>query len=230
MAGLYIHIPFCKSRCSYCAFYSTTQLESRQRYVDAVCREMEILPPPLSKGRGSIDTVYLGGGTPSQLTREQLQQFFIYINKVYQPSANAEVTIEVNPDDVTDELCDTLQKLPVNRVSMGIQTFNDSRLRFLNRRHSAKQAVMAVSRLRNAGIRNISIDLMYGFPNETLDDWRYDIDRALTLDVEHLSAYCLMIEEGTVLYEQMNKKASSDSLCLGEESKSALNRDDLRGS
>ena len=230
MAGLYIHIPFCKSRCSYCAFYSTTQLESRQRYVDAVCREMEILPPPLSKGRGSIDTVYLGGGTPSQLTREQLQQFFIYINKVYQPSANAEVTIEVNPDDVTDELCDTLQKLPVNRVSMGIQTFNDSRLRFLNRRHSAKQAVMAVSRLRNAGIRNISIDLMYGFPNETLDDWMYDIDRALTLDVEHLSAYCLMIEEGTVLYEQMNKKASSDSLCLGEESKSALNREDLGGS
>ena len=205
MAGLYIHIPFCKSRCIYCAFYSTTAHELRQRYVDALCREMEIHPFPEGM---SIDTIYLGGGTPSQLTSHQLHQLFIYINKVYgqKPEANGqkpEITIEVNPDDVTPEFAATLSQLPINRVSMGAQTFDDERLRFLRRRHTAAQVPEAVRLLRDAGIRNISIDLMYGFPNETFDDWQHDIDAAVALDVEHLSAYCLSIEEGTPLYEHM---------------------------
>ena len=206
MAGIYIHIPFCKSRCIYCGFYSTTGLELRQRYVDALCQEMETHPFPLPEGMG-IDTIYLGGGTPSQLTMDQLRQIFIYINKVYSlPSiqggagGGSEVTIECNPDDVTDEFAEGLTILPVNRVSMGVQTFSDERLRFLHRRHTAAQAVEAVARLRKAGIRNISIDLMYGFPSETLDDWQHDIEAAISLHVEHLSAYCLMIEEGTPLY------------------------------
>ena len=206
MAGIYIHIPFCKSRCIYCGFYSTTGLELRQRYVDALCQEMETHPFPLPEGMG-IDTIYLGGGTPSQLTMDQLRQIFIYINKVYSlPSiqggagGGSEVTIECNPDDVTDEFAEGLTILPVNRVSMGVQTFCDERLRFLHRRHTAAQAVEAVARLRKAGIRNISIDLMYGFPSETLDDWQHDIEAAISLHVEHLSAYCLMIEEGTPLY------------------------------
>ena len=200
MAGLYIHIPFCKSRCIYCAFYSTTVLELRQRYVDALCREMEIHPFPLPEGMG-IDTIYLGGGTPSQLTSPQLRQLFIYINKVYSLSQHPETTIEVNPDDVTPEFATTLSQLPINRVSMGAQTFDDERLCFLRRRHTAAQVPEAVRLLRNAGIRNISIDLMYGFPNEMLDDWQRDIDNALALDVEHLSAYCLSIEEGTPLWK-----------------------------
>ena len=205
MAGIYIHIPFCKSRCIYCGFYSTTGLELRQRYVDAVCREMETRPFPLPEGM-DIDTIYLGGGTPSQLTIPQLRQLFIYINKVYShPSIQggardgAEITIEVNPDDVTDEFAQELQSLPVNRVSMGAQTFDDERLRWLHRRHTSKQVAEAVGRLRQAGIQNISIDLMYGFPNESLSDWEYDIEAALALNVEHLSAYCLMIEDGTPL-------------------------------
>ena len=214
MAGLYIHIPFCKSRCIYCGFYSTTDEKWRQRYVDAVCREMEMrsLPPSPSKERGCIDTIYLGGGTPSQLTIPQLEQLFIYINKVYAPplylegdGRRLEITIEVNPDDVTVEFAAVLRRLPVNRVSMGAQTFNDERLLFLHRRHTAEQVPLAVQRLRNAGIRNISVDLMYGFPNETLADWQRDIDAALSLDVEHLSAYCLMIEEGTVLARMLHK-------------------------
>ena len=212
MAGLYIHIPFCKSRCIYCAFYSTTELQLRQRYVDALCREMETHPFPLPEGM-SIDTIYLGGGTPSQLTIPQLQQLFHYINKVYSPpsirgvaGSETEVTIEVNPDDVTEAFVEGLKTLPVNRVSMGAQTFDDERLHFLRRRHSASQVTEAVRRLRTAGIRNISIDLMYGFPNETISHWQRDIDAALALDVEHLSAYCLMIEEGTVLYEQMRNE------------------------
>ena len=200
MAGIYIHIPFCKSRCIYCGFYSTTSLELRQRYVEAICREMEIR----NERSEIIDTVYLGGGTPSQLTIEQLRQLFIYINKVYPLTPNIspltpEITIEVNPDDVTIEFAVALKQLPINRVSMGIQTFNDQRLQFLHRRHTAQQAITAVDTLRQAGFQNISIDLMYGFPGETLSDWEADIDAALALKVEHLSAYCLIIEEGTPL-------------------------------
>lgn len=208
MAGLYIHIPFCASRCIYCNFYSTTSLKLRQRYVDAVCREMETHPFPLPEGMG-IDTIYLGGGTPSQLTIPQLEQLFLYINKVYKlPSswggAGLEVTIEMNPDDVTPEYAAILSQLGVNRVSMGAQTFDDERLRFLHRRHTTAQVQQAVKILRDAGIGNISIDLMYGFPGETLDDWQRDIEAALSLDVEHISAYCLMVEEGTPLAKMMH--------------------------
>ena len=205
MAGLYIHIPFCASRCIYCGFYSTTLMELRDRYVDALCHEMALrqealvqqgLPLP------SLDTIYIGGGTPSQLSPRHLKILFDHINKVFSNKAT-EVTIEMNPDDVTEEYAHALSQLSVNRVSMGAQTFDDTRLRFLNRRHNARQVPQAVKTLREAGISNISIDLMYGFPGETIDNWQDDITKALDLGVEHLSAYCLMIEEGTVLYEKM---------------------------
>ncbi len=219
MAGLYLHIPFCKSRCIYCGFYSTVGLELRQKYVDTVCKEMA-----MRKTEERIQTIYLGGGTPSQLTIPQLHQLFYNINKVYGDEAD-EVTIECNPDDVTVELAGELPQLGVNRVSMGAQTFDNDRLRFLHRRHTAEQVPIAVQRLRNAGISNISVDLMYGFPGETLDDWRRDIDAVLALDVEHISAYCLMIEEGTVLYEQLHKRdgssqseaTSSSAFCINSE-------------
>ncbi len=205
MAGLYIHIPFCASRCIYCGFYSTTHLDLRQQYVDAVCREMSIwgtgcLIGSNQKPVPQIDTVYLGGGTPSQLSPDQLRQLFIYINKVFNVASSSEVTIEANPDDVTTEFAETLPQLGINRVSMGAQTFDDERLRFLHRRHTAAQVREAVTILRNAGIHNISIDLMYGFPGETIDDWNRDIDTVLSLNAEHISAYCLMIEEGTALH------------------------------
>ena len=204
MAGLYIHIPFCKSRCIYCGFYSTTRMELRQRYVDALCREMSLRP-------ATADTIYIGGGTPSQLTTAQLRQLFAHIARNYPaaaPHGAEEVTIEMNPDDVTPAYAAALSELPVNRVSMGAQTFDDRRLRFLHRRHSASQVHEAVRLLRQAGVGNVSIDLMYGFPGETLDDWQRDIDAALALGVEHISAYCLMVEEGTVLYEQMRNEKS----------------------
>jgi oxygen-independent coproporphyrinogen-3 oxidase len=169
------------------------------------------LLPTLSKERGSIDTIYLGGGTPSQLTPDQLRQLFLYINKVYENQA-VEVTIEMNPDDVTAEYAALLAELGINRVSMGAQTFDDERLHFLHRRHTAGQVPLAVKTLRDAGIQNISVDLMYGFPNETLEDWQRDIEAVLALNVEHLSAYCLMIEEGTPLYRMLHKGEAS-SLC-----------------
>ena len=232
MAGIYIHIPFCASRCIYCAFYSTTSLDLRQRYVDAVCRELklrgewrEVRGERYDLSAENIDTIYLGGGTPSQLTAAQLRQIFDtlspYINNVYSLTphlspltSNPEITIEVNPDDVSDEFAAALQQLPVNRVSMGAQTFDDKRLAFLHRRHTSAQVAEAVKRLRAVGIRNISIDLMYGFPGETLADWEHDIDAALALQVEHLSAYCLTIEEGTPLHRMF----TDDSLQFTDDS------------
>ena len=206
MAGLYIHIPFCASRCIYCGFYSTTRLDLRQQYVDALIRELVEVGKSKMLKDDSISTVYLGGRTPSQLTIPQLHQLFdaIYIyNKV---ESGAEVTIEMNPDDVSVPYADTLRQLGINRVSMGAQTFDDERLRWLNRRHTVAQVGQAVTILRAAGIRNISIDLMYGFPDETIDDFVHDIDEAIKLDVEHISAYCLMIEEGTELYRRYGDK------------------------
>lgn len=206
MIGIYIHIPFCRSRCIYCGFYSTTSLELRQRYVETVVKEIGIR----SQETG-VRSIYLGGGTPSLLTIPQLQQIFdaIYIyNKV---EKDAEVTIEVNPDDVTETFAEGLATLPVNRVSMGAQTFDDVRLKFLHRRHTSSQVRKAVSLLRSAGISNISVDLMYGFPNETISDWEGDIDAAIALDVEHLSAYCLTIEEGTELWRWLSQKKGNPS-------------------
>ena len=200
MAGLYIHIPFCKNRCIYCGFYSTTALDLRQRYVDAVCREIGY-----RRLETEVGTIYLGGGTPSQLSSQQLRQIFetIYIyNKV---EKDAEVTIEVNPDDITDEFAKSLASLPVNRISMGIQTFDDQRLRFLRRRHTAQQATEAVRTLRNAGFKNISIDLIYGLPDETLEEWQSDLNQAIAIGVEHISTYCLMFEEDTPLYQQLQQ-------------------------
>ena len=206
MAGLYIHIPFCSSRCVYCGFYSTTGLALRERYTNAVCKEIETRGERVRKEEGEkVSTIYLGGGTPSQLTIEQLKRIFesTYIyNKV---ENEAEVTIEMNPDDVTADLATALKALPVNRISMGAQAFSDERLRFLHRRHNASQVKEAVKTLRQAGFQNISIDLMYGFPNQTLDEWKADIDKALALNVEHISTYCLMYEEGTPLYRLLEQ-------------------------
>ena len=210
MPGLYIHIPFCKSRCVYCDFYSTTSMSLRQRYVDAVCREMELRGEGREVRGERIETVYLGGGTPSQLSEKQLRQLFSHIYQTFDVSKEAEVTIECNPDDVTDEFAQLLSELPVNRVSMGAQTFSPERLRFLRRRHTAEQVPQAVERLRKAGIRNVSLDLMYGFPNETMEEWECDIQSVLRLSVEHLSAYALQYEEGTPLYKMLERGEVSE--------------------
>lgn len=195
MAGLYIHIPFCASRCIYCGFYSTTRADVQDKYVDALCSEMK-LRAKVDGCANQISTIYLGGGTPSQLSRRNLERIFSNIYNVYDVAQDAEITMECNPDDVSPNL---LTNLPINRVSMGIQTFSDERLRFLHRRHSASQAIEAVDTLRKSGINNISIDLMFGFPGESLTDWTSDINKALELKPEHISAYSLMYEEGTAL-------------------------------
>ena len=162
---------------------------------------------------GGLSTIYLGGGTPSQLSFESLQKIFQTIDNVYHiglewdtenntctTETPIEITMECNPDDITEEFAQNLRSLPINRISMGAQTFSDERLRFLHRRHTADEVETAVKRLRNVNIENISVDLMFGFPNETLEEWKEDIERLLALDIEHISAYSLMYEEGTPLY------------------------------
>lgn len=196
MAGLYVHIPFCKSRCVYCGFYSTTLSELQHDYVAALRREMELRRGYIAEPWRSI---YIGGGTPSQLPPALLEELFDAIDT----SQAVEVTLECNPDDITTDYAALIGRLPVNRISMGAQTFSDDRLRFLHRRHNAAEVATAVERLRSVGIENVSVDLMYGFPGETLDDWRSDIAHAIALGCEHLSAYCLMYEEGTHLYNML---------------------------
>jgi len=205
MAGLYVHIPFCVSRCIYCGFYSTVGIDKRDEYLDALQKEIEIRKEYLNE---DINTIYIGGGTPSALSNKQLERLFRIIRRFIEDKNKCritenkefEFTIECNPNDLDDEKIDLLRESLVNRVSMGVQTFDDSRLKFIKRRHNSAQAKEVFCKLRKAGFGNISIDLMFGFPNQTIDEWGKDIDEAIGLQPEHLSVYSLMIEEGTPLY------------------------------
>ena len=198
MAGLYLHIPFCKKRCIYCDFYSTTREEMKRRYVEALCKELETRKGYL-QGE-PLTTIYLGGGTPSQLSPQELELIFNTIAYCFDLSKVEEITLEANPDDLTPDYVKGLRQLPINRLSMGIQSFDDGMLRLLNRRHTAQEAMEAVNRCQQAGLQRLSIDLMYGLPNQTEELWERDLAQALTLGVEHISAYHLSIEEGTPLH------------------------------
>lgn len=198
MAGIYLHIPFCKRRCVYCDFFSTTRSEKTGSYVDALCRELEIRRAYLQEE--AVETVYFGGGTPSQLGEEHFRRIFETIGSQYHLTENAEITLEANPDDLSPEYIRMLRRLPFNRLSMGIQTFNEDTLKLLNRRHTAEQAVKAFRNCRLAGFDNISIDLMYGLPGETADMWEQDLQQTILLAPEHISAYHLIYEEGTPLW------------------------------
>ena len=203
MAGIYLHIPFCKRRCIYCDFFSTTQSEKKDAYIDALCQEL--IDRKSYLGGESIETIYFGGGTPSQLARKDFEKVFSTICQVYEVNPAAEITVEANPDDLTDAYVKELRMLPFNRLSMGIQTFHDDTLQILHRRHTATQAIDAFNRCREAGFQNISIDLIYGLPSETLEGWDRDLAQAIALRPEHISAYHLIYEEGTALWELREK-------------------------
>ena len=203
MAGIYIHIPFCKTRCIYCDFYSTTRSELKSQYIRALCRELTERKEYLK--REAVETIYFGGGTPSQLSEEDFKEVFKTIEQVYGMREATEITLEANPDDLTEEYIGMLHTLPFNRISMGIQTFDDTTLKLLKRRHNAAQAIRAVELCRAHGFRNISIDLIYGLPGETTERWEKDLQQAIALDVEHISAYHLIYEEGTPIYKMLQK-------------------------
>ena len=203
MAGIYIHIPFCKQRCSYCAFYSSTLYNIKEEYVDALCNDLRMRKEYL-KGE-TVETIYLGGGTPSTLTISQLQKICDTVYATYPVSDTPEVTIECNPDDLTPEFLKQLKTMPFNRISMGVQSFNDMQLKRLGRRHNAEKACSAVKNARAAGFGNISIDLMFALPGSTKEEWMHDLETAISLKPDHLSAYNLMYEEGTPLYNSLQR-------------------------
>jgi oxygen-independent coproporphyrinogen-3 oxidase len=203
MAGLYIHIPFCKQRCKYCAFYSSTLYNIKERYTDALCKELEMRRN--YAGEEEISTIYFGGGTPSTMPFALLQKITDAIYDNYNISADPEITIECNPDDLTPEFLAKLKQLPFNRISMGIQSFDDTQLKRLGRRHNAEKARQAVANARAAGYGNISIDLIFALPGSTKESWQDDLDTAIAVKPDHLSAYNLTYEEGTPLYRALER-------------------------
>ena len=209
MSGIYIHIPFCKTKCIYCDFFSNVRLDQKDRYVQALCDEIEIRKEYL--GNDPVRTIYFGGGTPSLLNQSDFDRIFDKLNDTFDLSQASEITIEANPDDLSPQYIATLASLPFNRISMGIQSFSDDDLRFLNRRHSAEAAIRAVKECQANGFGNISIDLMYGLPNQTLSDWEKNLETALSLQINHISSYHLIYEEGTKLYRLLESGKLSET-------------------
>ena len=199
--GIYVHVPFCRSKCQYCDFYSLTAKDDRlmDSYLSAICahiKESGSLAPDYR-----VDTIYFGGGTPSFFGADGMAQILAAIRRNFDVDGGAEITFEANPDSVSDKLLSRLRSEGFNRVSLGVQCDDDEILRKLGRPHDYAQAVSAASRIRKAGYKNFSVDLMYGLPGQTLNAWKDTLERVLTLNPEHISCYALKVEEGTPLYD-----------------------------
>jgi len=204
-SGLYLHVPFCKSKCHYCDFYSQTALTYKKPLMQAMAAEIRAEAAFLSDEKPSLHTIYLGGGTPSLLQPADFKLLFEAIESAFDTSRVQEVTLEANPDDLTFEYLQALRSLPFNRISMGVQSLDDTALQRINRRHSAEQAKQAVADCVAAGFTNISIDLMYGLPGQTLEQFIQTVQEALELPVTHISSYALSWEEGSVLYKLLQQ-------------------------
>ena len=197
--GLYINIPLCLSRCFYCEFYSTTGLDRKELLLNGICNEMNLRKDYL-KGE-PVRTIYFGGGTPSLLSAEEIGRILEKAFKLFNCSPE-EITLEANPDDLSPYYIKVLRKLPVNRLSIGIQSFYDVDLKRMNRRHTSLQAINAVRECQDAGFDNISIDLMYGLPGQTIEQWEKNVQIAIDLQAPHISAYHLTYEKGTEFFRQ----------------------------
>ncbi|WP_295732282.1 radical SAM family heme chaperone HemW [uncultured Muribaculum sp.] len=197
MSGIYIHIPFCHSKCAYCDFFSIPEKKSREGFADAVSKEWDMRRHELSDSE--ITTIYVGGGTPSILTPGELEAIVSPIPK----SSLSEFTVEANPEDVTAHWVSSMRSLGVDRISIGVQSLNDRELAAVGRRHTAAEALDAIETILRGGISNISADLIYGLPGQTIDTWRDSLERLLQRGITHLSAYALSYEQGTRLYAML---------------------------
>ena len=196
MAGIYIHIPFCKQRCYYCDFHFTTSLKNKDAVIDAIIFELETRKSEITE---EVKTIYFGGGTPSIIKTSDLEKIINSIYKNFSVVVNPEITIEANPDDITLQKLAELKQTPINRFSVGIQSFHEKDLKFMNRAHNKIQADNCVPMIQDAGFDNITIDLIYGVPNQNVQEWNYSLDKAFELNVPHISAYALTVEEKTPL-------------------------------
>lgn len=196
MAGIYLHIPFCRQACYYCDFHFSVDQEKKQQIVEAIAREIDMQQAYL--GQESISTIYFGGGTPSLLTQAEFDTLFKTLHRNFRIDPDAEVTVEANPDDLTSEKINSLKTVGVNRLSIGIQSFDDTVLQFLHRAHNGHAAREAVESAQQAGFNNISIDLIYAIPGQDDNAWRRNIEQAVKLNPGHISSYSLTIEQKTV--------------------------------
>ncbi|MDR0981829.1 MAG: radical SAM family heme chaperone HemW [Culturomica sp.] len=212
---IYVHIPFCKSKCYYCGFYSTVSSSHRKEYFEALVKEIYVRKNFLGDKKAT-NTLYIGGGTPSQLASDEIHLIMDALNEKFIFAPNAEKTIEINPDDVNRKKLELWKECGFNRVSIGAQTFNNASLKAINRRHTGEQARIAVLQAAEAGFDNISIDLIMGLPNYTLNDLEKDLKIVLNLPVVHISSYMLSIDLGSVFYKWRQagklKKVSDDVL------------------
>lgn len=204
MAGIYVHVPFCKKKCFYCDFYSIGLSEKKEDFINNIIKELELRKSLIVNE--VVETIYFGGGTPSLLSADQIDRILKKIDSLFPISGDPEITLEANPDDITKDLLEGYKQIGVNRLSIGIQSFIDEELTFLGRRHNVESAVNSVKLARLAGFNNISIDLIYGLPNSTIKSWDYSLKQAFSLGVEHLSCYHLTYEQGTPLYRKLEKK------------------------
>ena len=208
MAGIYLHIPFCKQACTYCNFHFTTSLRYKDDLVKALAKEAKAEKDYL--GGETVHTIYFGGGTPSLLSPHELQLLLETIRSDYAVSPEAEITLEANPDDVVPEKVQAWKTLGVNRLSIGIQSFYEEELRWMNRAHNAEQAKTCIENSYSAGIDNLSIDLIYGSPLLTDEMWEQNVKTAISYDIKHLSCYALTVEEKTPLHKNISLQKSLD--------------------
>jgi len=219
MAGIYIHIPFCRKACHYCNFHFSTSLDLKNEFVKALLKEIEITasenenitgqPAGYLKGE-MIDTIYFGGGTPSLLTKEELSAILAQLRSSYLVSGSAEITLEANPDDINRELLRSWRTAGINRLSIGIQSFFDEDLVWMNRVHNSEQSSAAIRLSREEGFDNLTIDLIYGTPGLTDEKWKANVDMAIAAGIPHLSCYGLTVEPSTALYHMIKQNKRSD--------------------
>ena len=215
MAGIYIHIPFCRKRCHYCDFFKSTDLTQKARLLAGL--KKELISRACELDSEEINTIYFGGGTPSVLLIDELKDLLNIIEQHFRVAENAEITLEANPDDLSQAILSALRQGGFNRLSMGVQSFSEADLKLMNRRHGVMQALQSVKWAKSAGFSNISIDLIYGLPNQTIEEWDRNVRIAVELDVQHISAYNLTYHEGTVFFDRLKKgilKELPDELSL----------------
>lgn len=204
MAGVYIHIPFCKQQCSYCDFhFSTTYSDYRERMISMICKELVLRADYLENK--PVETIYFGGGTPSLLAPEELRRMLKAIYDLFTVQDEVEITLEANPDDMSEESISSWKEAGINRLSIGLQSFRESDLTWMNRAHTLEEAMQCVELAQRVGFENITVDLIYGLPNLSLDEWGAHIDQVCEWNVPHLSAYCLTVEEKTALHHQVTR-------------------------
>ena len=207
MAGIYIHIPYCKQKCTYCNFHFSINMKNMSKLIE--CLHLEIQERKHYLNGKTVETIYFGGGTPSLLDSEKIKHLLEKIHSTYKVSKDAEITLELNPDDIAEKKITALKDIGINRLSIGVQSFHDKDLKFMNRSHNSTQAKNAINHAYNAGISNITIDLIYGIPGQTMKEWKENLNQLSKLKITHFSAYALTVEPNTKLHHLIKSKKIS---------------------